>query len=117
MILYIYIYILKLYIKEKNRKSKYVCVCIMDMYQGSSNTGKKYHRMAWVERSPKAHQVSTPCHRQAHQPADLALEQVAQGPIQPGLEHLQGWGIHRLSGQPVPALTAVKNFPLASKEI
>jgi len=24
-------------------------------------------------------------------------------PIQPGLEHLQGWGIHHLSGQPVPA--------------
>jgi len=27
----------------------------------------------------------------------------AQGPIQPGLEHLQGRGIHNLSGQPVPA--------------
>ena len=31
------------------------------------------------------------------------LHQAAQGPIQPGLEHLQGWGIHNLSGQPVPA--------------
>ena len=25
------------------------------------------------------------------------------GPIQPGLEHLQGWDIHNLSGKPVPA--------------
>ena len=43
------------------------------------------------------------CHRQGHQPPHLILDQVAQGPIQPGLEHLQGWGIHNLSGQPVPA--------------
>ena len=28
--------------------------------------------------------------------------QAAQGPIRPGLEHLQGRGIHNLSGQPVP---------------
>ena len=39
--------------------------------------------------------------------ANLHIEycqgQAAQGPIQPGLEHLQGWGIHSLSGQPVPA--------------
>jgi len=26
----------------------------------------------------------------------------AQGPIQSGLEHLQGWDIHSFSGQPVP---------------
>ena len=30
------------------------------------------------------------------------LDEAAQGPIQPGLEHIQGWGIHSLSGQPVP---------------
>jgi len=44
------------------------------------------------------------CHRQGHQPPHLILGQAAQGPIQPGLEHLQGRGIHNLSGQPVPAL-------------
>ena len=44
-----------------------------------------------------------PLHRQSHQPPHLILDQAAQGPIQPGLEHLQGWGIHSLSGQPVPA--------------
>jgi len=32
----------------------------------------------------------------------LPLDQVAQSPIQPGLEHLQGGGIHSFSGQPVP---------------
>jgi len=38
------------------------------------------------------------CHRQGHQPPRLIPAQAAQGPIQPGLEHLQGWGIHSLSG-------------------
>lgn len=30
------------------------------------------------------------------------LHQAAQGPIQPGLEPLQGWGILNFSGHPVP---------------
>ena len=30
------------------------------------------------------------------------LDHAAQSPIQPGLEHFQGWGIHNLTGQPVP---------------
>uniref|UniRef100_A0A8C9G440 Uncharacterized protein n=1 Tax=Pavo cristatus TaxID=9049 RepID=A0A8C9G440_PAVCR len=30
------------------------------------------------------------------------LDQAAQSHIQPGLECLQGWGIHSLFGQPVP---------------
>ena len=29
---------------------------------------------------------------QGHQPSHLILDQAAQGPIQPGLEHLQGQG-------------------------
>ena len=44
-----------------------------------------------------------PCHMQGHQPLYLTLDQAAQGLIQPGPEHLQGRGIHKLSGQPVPA--------------
>ena len=32
-----------------------------------------------------------------------SLHQVAQSLVQPDLEHLEGWGIHRLSGQPVHA--------------
>jgi len=42
-------------------------------------------------------------HRQGFQPPHFILDQAAQGPIQPGLEHLQGRGIHNLSGQPVSA--------------
>jgi len=34
---------------------------------------------------------------------DQVLDQIAQGPIQPGLEHLQEQGIHSLFGQSVPA--------------
>ena len=47
--------------------------------------------------------LQPPRHRQGHQPLHLILDQVAQSPIQPDLEHLQGWGIHNLCGQPVPA--------------
>jgi len=49
---------------------------------------------------------------QGRQPAD----QAAQSHIQPGLECLQGWGIHSLLGQPVQCVTIlwVKNFPLIS---
>jgi len=38
------------------------------------------------------------CYVQGHQP----LDQAAQSHIQPGLECLQGWGIHNLLRQPVP---------------
>jgi len=37
-----------------------------------------------------AHPVPTPCYVQGRQPA----AQAAQSLIQPGLECLQGWGIH-----------------------
>jgi len=54
--------------------------------------------MAWVAKDLKDHVVSTPCYVQGRQPA----AQAAQSRIQPGLECLQGWGIHSLLGQPVP---------------
>jgi len=44
---------------------------------------------------------------QGHQPSD----QAAQSHIQPGLECLQGWGIHSLLGQPVP----VCHHPLSAR--
>ena len=56
--------------------------------------------MAWVGRDLKDHESPTPCRMQGHQHPHLILDQAAQGPIQPGLERLQGWGIHN---QPVPA--------------
>jgi len=41
----------------------------------------------WVGRDPKAHPAPTPCHGQGRHLAG----QVRKGPIQPGLERLQGW--------------------------
>ena len=72
--------------------------------------------MAQVGRDLKDHQALTPCCRQGHQPPPLIPAQAAQGPIQPGLEHLQGWGIHSLSEQLFQHLTTliVKNLPLTS---
>ena len=68
--------------------------------------------MAWVEKDHNDHPVSTPCCVQGCQPPD----QAAQSHIQPGLECLQGWGIHSLLGQPVQCVTTlwVKNFLLTS---
>ena len=48
-----------------------------------------------------------PCYVQGRQPAD----QAAQSHIQPGLECLQGWGLHNLRGQPVP----VRHHPMCEK--
>jgi len=51
------------------------------------------HRMVWVGRDLTYHLVPTPCHGQGH----LPLDQVAQSPIQPGLDHCQGGGSHSFS--------------------
>ena len=53
-----------------------------------------------------------PCYVQGHQPPD----QAAQSHIQPGLECLQGWGIHNLLGNLFQCVTSlcVKNFLLIS---
>jgi len=52
-----------------------------------------------LEGTPRMIKLQPPCHRQGHQPPELVLDQVAQGPIQ----HLQGRSIYNLSGQPVAA--------------
>ena len=60
-----------------------------------------YHRIIeWqgLEETLKIIRFQPPCHEQGH----LALDQVAQSSIQPGLEHCQGGGIHSFSVQPVP---------------
>jgi len=50
------------------------------------------HRMACIEKDHNDNPVSTPCYVQGRQPPD----QAAQSHIQPGLECIQGWGIHNL---------------------
>ena len=78
------------------------------------------HRLVWVGRDLKAHPVPALCHGQGH----LPLDQVAQSPIQPGLDHCQGWDSHSFSGQPVPGphhphreeLVSNLNFPSFSSK-
>ena len=55
---------------------------------------KPKHGMLWVGMDLKAHPAPSPCREQCHPTA-----QAAQGPIQPGLECLRGWGTHSFSGQ------------------
>jgi len=54
--------------------------------------------MVWVGRDLKDHPVSTPL-SWSETPS---TSHVAQSPIQSGLEHFQGGGVHNISGQPVP---------------
>jgi len=44
-------------------------------------------------------------------------DQAAQSHIQPGLECLQGWGIHSLLGQPVQCVTTLWVINLLLKKI
>ena len=53
--------------------------------------------MAWVGRDCKEHLVPAPLLA-----VGRAADQAAQGPIQPGLECLQGWGFYSFSGQTGP---------------
>ena len=59
-----------------------------------------YRIIEWfgLEGTIKGHLVQSPCSEQGY----LLLDQVAQSPVQPGLECFQGWGFYHLSGQPLP---------------
>ena len=62
---------------------------------------KENHRLTeccGLEGTFRGHLIQPPCHGQVH----LPLDQVAQVLVQPDLECFKGWGIHHLSGQPVP---------------
>jgi len=61
-----------------------------------------------LEGTFRVHLAQHPCSEQGH----LQLGQVAQSPVQPGLECFQGWDLHCLSGQPVPVFhhPHYKNF-------
>ena len=70
----------------------------------------KNHRIIeWrgLKRSTMTIYFPPPCYVQGRQP----LDQSALCHMQPGLECLQGWGIHNLQGQPVP----VPHHPLGEK--
>jgi len=62
---------------------------------------RQYHRIIEsfvLEGTPRGHLVQPPSSKQGNR----QLDQVAQSPVQSGLECFQGWGLHCLSGQPVP---------------
>ena len=64
-----------------------------------------FHKITeWLglEGTSRIMKLQPPCCMQGHQPPYLILDQAAQGPIQPGLEHLQGW-----TGHPQPLWAAV----------
>jgi len=61
--------------------------------QVTNSTQVHNHRMVCVGRDLRDHPVPTPCHGQGCHSTD----QAAQGPIQSGFEHLQGWGTQLLT--------------------
>ena len=70
--------------------------------------------MPWAGRDLKDHEAPTPRCRQGHQPPHLIPAQAAQGPIQPGLEHLQGWTGHQQplwAAVPAPHHSQSKELP------
>ena len=66
---------------------KQVAVCSYEIlnYVGTVHTITEWLRL---EGTLKVIELQPPCHGQSC----LSLDQAAQGPVQPGLEHLQGWG-------------------------
>ena len=62
--------------------------------------------------TPRIIRLQLPCHRQGFKQLDQVLDQIAQGSIEPGLEHCQGQCIHSLCVQCVPATHHIlgKNF-------
>ena len=68
------------------------------------------HRITeWLglEGTSRIMKLQPPCRKQGHKPLCLILDQAAQGAIQPGLEHFQGWGIHSQPGQLFQHLTTL----------
>jgi len=84
-----------LYVKRK--KLWLSCVALVALWKAlSTAVTESQNGLGW--KGPQWSWISNPPARQGHQPPRL-LDQVAQGLNQPGLEHLQGWGIHNPSGQ------------------
>jgi len=66
--------------------------------------------MTWIARDLEDDLVPALCPGQTCQPLHEALGQAAQGPMQPGLEHLQGWGSHSFPGQLCQRGYAIEGF-------
>jgi len=69
-----------------------------------------------LEGTSRTIKFQVPCHRQGHQPPDVVLDQVAQGPIQNDVETCRDGASAASLGSLFQHLTTliVKNFPLTS---
>ena len=78
---------------------KPVIICYNPILLHTITESENYEIIEWfgLEGTLKIIWFQSPCHGQAHLPPD----QVAQSPIQSGLEQCQGGGSHSFSGQPV----------------
>ena len=107
---------------QKESKNEWICVSLLRMCLRNTNKvmfsvtlraccncwGAKVtyvltqsHRITecfGLEGTFKGHVAQTPCNEHGHRP----LEQVAQSPVQPGLQCFQELGIYHLPEQPVP---------------
>jgi len=63
----------------------------------SNDAHSRFIEWLGLEETPRTIKLQPSCCRQGYQPLYLILDQAAQGPIQPGLEYLQGWGPTSLS--------------------
>ena len=67
-------------------------VAILPRLPSNKHITESHRITEWsgLEGTSRIMNLQPPCHRQGHQPPHLILDQAAQDPIQPGLEHLQG---------------------------
>jgi len=72
--------------------------CSLQIFESFLQTHRRIIECFGLEGTFRCHPAQPPCSEQGH----LQLDQVAQSPVQPGLGCFQGWGLHCLSGQPVP---------------
>ena len=73
--------------------------------------------MVGLEGISRIMELQPPHHTQGHQPPHFRPAQAAQGPIQPGLQHLHGWTGHPQplwAAVPAPPHSQSKELPLTS---
>ena len=88
-------------LKKQHRNIRYRLYSKLSSSQCGLTSGPKWYRIIErfaLEGTVRGHLAQTPCSEQGR----LQLDEVAQSPVQPGLECLQGWGTYHLCGQPVP---------------
>jgi len=82
--------------KKESKPKKWPC-WEWDGHGGNELSPLHHRIIEWpgLKRTTMIIEFQPPCYVQGRQPPD----QAAQSHIQPGLECLQGWGIHNLLGQ------------------